>query len=479
MRAGPQSASKGKRELERLALRHVAHVRLWFNLGNVQKNAGDLDAARKSYEHVLSRQPRHRGALLKRAEVEAERGGRDLPFYRTAVDRLPQEPAVHTAFSSALAREGRVAEAIEYLSQLTGQAPLWIEGQNLLAQFRWQSGEAEDFDRGFVQATSRHPGNLPLRTAHIAAVRRTRGHAASLPLIAAARQAFAGAQVPLDKMEAVARAETGDFSRARELFEATEDGQDVFQQIEHGRLDLRTGRYGEAAARFEALLGRGHDAHVWPYIATSWRLTGNPRHDWLEGADARFASVMDVADRLPDLAELAECLRSLHFMKSQPIEQSLRGGTQTMGHLFHRPEPELIALRRGISEAVSEYIGALPPIDDTHPLLRVPRRPPRFSGAWSVRLTGRGFHAAHYHDQGWLSSALYIALPGGLGGAQKDGWLTFGQPPAELDLPLEPLKSVEPRPGRLALFPSIMWHGTRPFAEGERLTVAFDTVPSP
>jgi len=36
---------------------------------------------------------------------------------------------------------------------------------------------------------------------------------------------------------------------------------------------------------------------------------------------------------------------------------------------------------------------------------------------------------------------------------------------------------IEPKPGRLALFPSWMWHGTRPFAEGERITVAFDVAP--
>jgi len=35
---------------------------------------------------------------------------------------------------------------------------------------------------------------------------------------------------------------------------------------------------------------------------------------------------------------------------------------------------------------------------------------------------------------------------------------------------------VEPKPCRLALFPSWMWHGTRPFGEGERMTVAFDVA---
>jgi len=39
---------------------------------------------------------------------------------------------------------------------------------------------------------------------------------------------------------------------------------------------------------------------------------------------------------------------------------------------------------------------------------------------------------------------------------------------------LPPIRTIEPKPGRLVLFPSTMWHGTRPFDAGERLTVAFD-----
>jgi hypothetical protein len=76
---------------------------------------------------------------------------------------------------------------------------------------------------------------------------------------------------------------------------------------------------------------------------------------------------------------------------------------------------------------------------------------------------------------GWLSSALYIALPPDLGKDQA-GWLTIGEPQAQLGLDLPPLRVIEPKPGRLVLFPSTMWHGTRPFQVGERLTVAFDVA---
>lgn len=105
-------------------------------------------------------------------------------------------------------------------------------------------------------------------------------------------------------------------------------------------------------------------------------------------------------------------------------------------------------------------------------------RRPRFSGSWSVRLGGGGHHANHVHPQGWISSALYVALPPkNAGDAPDAGWLTLGEPQAALGLALPPSRMVEPVPGRLILFPSWLWHGTRPFGEGERLTVAFDVAP--
>jgi uncharacterized protein (TIGR02466 family) len=115
-------------------------------------------------------------------------------------------------------------------------------------------------------------------------------------------------------------------------------------------------------------------------------------------------------------------------------------------------------------------------MDPRHPLLGQPRdRPIRFAGSWSVRLSGGGYHANHVHPDGWISSALYIVLPPDLGDAEA-GFLVLGQPQAQLGLDLAPTRVVEPKPGRLALFPSWMWHGTRPFGEGERMTVAFDVA---
>ena len=82
------------------------------------------------------------------------------------------------------------------------------------------------------------------------------------------------------------------------------------------------------------------------------------------------------------------------------------------------------------------------------------------------------------HPEGWISSAYYVAVPPGVAGANDhQGWIQFGEP--RWPTPgVTAERFVEPRPGRLVLFPSCMWHGTVPFRDGvERLTIAFDAVP--
>jgi hypothetical protein len=165
-------------------------------------------------------------------------------------------------------------------------------------------------------------------------------------------------------------------------------------------------------------------------------------------------------------------------MQGRYLNQSVRSGTQTEGHLFSRIEPEIRALRAIVRAAVANYSAALGPIPDEHPQAHAsPVREVRFSGSWSVRLAGSGFHTNHVHPRGWISSALYVGLPDTIDeGDPFGGWLVLGEPPAELGLDLPPVHKIRPKAGQLVLFPSWMWHGTRPFRSGERLTVAFDVA---
>jgi hypothetical protein len=273
----------------------------------------------------------------------------------------------------------------------------------------------------------------------------------------------------------VARSELGEADAADALFAKVAQAQDATLDVRRVRHFLRTGRVEAALPLIDRVLSGEGAALMWPYAAIAWRMTGDSRWQWLEG-DPALVSVIDLAGKLPPLDRLAETLRGLHRAQGEYLDQSVRGGTQTDGPLFARIEPEIQAVRTAVAEAVQGHIARLPAPDPRHPALGPRRdRPVRFSGSWSVRLADAGHHSNHIHPLGWFSSALYVSLPPP--GPGQEGWLKLGQPREDLGLGLEPVRAVEPKAGRLVLFPSTMWHGTIPFAAGERLTIAFDVAP--
>jgi hypothetical protein len=186
------------------------------------------------------------------------------------------------------------------------------------------------------------------------------------------------------------------------------------------------------------------------------------------------------------MAAVASELHALHNMSHHPADQSLRDGTQTRGNLFERRSLKIQALARQVQRQVEERIAGLHS-DSRHPFLSRNRRKARFIGSWSVRLRSGGYHVSHIHQQGWLSSALYVELPDSVvragrstaAGEPSEGALTFGVPSAQFGLDLPPRRIERPKAGRLVIFPSYFWHGTLPFrSESPRLTVAFDMVPA-
>lgn len=157
-----------------------------------------------------------------------------------------------------------------------------------------------------------------------------------------------------------------------------------------------------------------------------------------------------------------------------PIGQSVKRGSQTKGALFARAEPDLARLEAVLHGAMAEYRAGLPPADPRHPLLAHRDDPWTIVGSWSILLNGQGHHAAHIHPRGLLSSASYWLVPDEVDADGQPGWLELGNPPPGLAQGLGSLHTVRPQPGTLVLFPSTLYHGTRPITQGTRMTVAFD-----
>ncbi|MFN4298059.1 MAG: putative 2OG-Fe(II) oxygenase [Brevundimonas sp.] len=400
---------------------------------------------------------------------------------RTAFSRGGDAPETWLALARALQKQTRYDEADAAFAEVLKRRPLALDALRDQAQLVWMrtgdvAAACERIDRMIVE----HPDVSLLRALKAKVLTYAgdpRGAYAAMtagPLTdAAGHLAASRAAVTFDPDKALAHARTAvalslDMEEARRgLVEAL----------------LAAGAAREAQPLVEAMLDRKPlDQNLLAFQATLWRLLEDPRLAQLYDYEAVVRGWrIDTPDGWPDLdsylADLARTLRGLHRLKTHPLDQSLRHGTQTSMDLLVSEEPTVRAFFRAIDGPIRRHMAMLGQGDD--PLRRRNTGAYRIKGAWSVHLQPDGFHADHLHPDGWLSSACYIALPDAIEGPGREGWIRFGRPGVPTAPPLEAQHYIKPEPGLLALFPSYMWHGTVPFSGDQtRLTIAFDVVPA-
>lgn len=457
--------------LERAAVA-IGSARLWQWVGLLQRSLDRHEAAIDAFARAARLAPGDASIAHGRAYTALEAGLPAVALFEAAWRLNPGSGEILAGLTSARFAAGEGNVAADQLALVVKNNPAWIDGHRTLAQVRALLSGKAAAGQSFAEAVATMPDQVELWEAWIATLVAGELYGEALDVVRRARRRL-GASPWIGLHEAIALSEQGEVDAAEPLFAAIEDPAAIVWRVRHL---LRSGRIAEALPVIDARLDPG-DPALWPYAAIAWRSTRDPRWQWLDG-QPKLVSVVDLTGDLPPLDRLADTLRGLHLARAEHLDQSVRGGTQTDGPLFSRIEPELRALREAIVRAVERHVAQLPATDPRHPTLAKPRnRRIRFAGSWSVRLAGQGHHANHVHPQGWLSSAFYVALPDEAErGGGEAGWLTLGQPQAGLGLDLAPVRAIEPKPGQLVLFPSTMWHGTMPFARGERLTVAFDVA---
>jgi tetratricopeptide (TPR) repeat protein len=436
------------------------------------RNLQQMENALDAMERASRLDPRHAQTRFALALLNFETWRPSADLFEHAHELAPGNLSIIHNHAAALAAEGDPSGAEDLLERALLEHPGWFDGHRVLATLRITLAN-EDPARSFAYACDKEPQNLSLRLAWFHFLATTRNWNAVRSVIAGGRKLL-GDHRAFTVADIFIESESGERADDLNLFDQVKDFRDPGLDLCHIRHLLRLRRADEAEAIAQRNIGTMSEAMFWPYLSLAWRLQGKAEGEWLDGSPLH-ARAFDLDFEQNELRLLAETLRSLHRMKAPYPEQSVRGGTQTDRQLFFHPSPIIQTTRTKIAKAIRAYIDALPPPDPAHPLLAQRRDSILFEGSWSVRLTAQGFHSCHTHTQGWISSAFYVALPDADAmGPPPSGWLALGTPPPELNLGLDAHQRIEPKLGRLVLFPSTMWHGTLPFADGERLTLAFD-----
>ncbi|MGJ4728240.1 tetratricopeptide repeat protein [Luteimonas sp. SDU101] len=466
--------------------------------GKVLREQGQWNAAETTLRKALALVPEQPSAWVDLGVVLRLLGRVDdaLDAYRRAERMLRQRgevpPELQDAINGVLIDAGRMGEALEGARKLVAMHPGHAPAHETLSNLLWENGTQlapdEDPLATFRTAANAKPGNRALQLGLARMLLATSRAEEALELLQPLRK-----REPDDALLSWFAADAFDALQEREqasvLYSAVADG-------ELGRLPeflnararhaFRVGDIGLAASCAEKAVELDPSGQEgWSHLATAWRLAGDEREHWLCDYD-RLVGFVEVptprgfASRSAFLQALAETLEAMHNATREPINQSVRGGTQTAGQLFGRDLAIIHATEAALRAAIESWLVTLPD-DPLHPFLSRRRRSVDFVTSWSVRLRSSGHHSNHIHPKGWASSAFYVSLPSCVrdpDAGDRAGWIQFGQPLESLRLSLPPRRLVHPRPGYVALFPSYMWHGTVPFDGREsRLTIAFDMQP--
>jgi Flp pilus assembly protein TadD len=476
-----------------LALAPQPTVAMLHLHAQIEGDVGLVDSALATLDKALAVAPDHTGLLHTKAVLlqRRQRSAQALALLERAQALGLDAADAHYNRGNALQGVGRHDEArAAYRAALQRQGghPLALYD---LARLRFRQGDA-DWDAELRAAVAADPrADLPAGTLAHLLWRAERWADAAEAWAEALRRNPQAPGLHDGQGRALVRLGRIDEGLAAHARATALAPQDAELAANHAASLLVAGRPDAALAEAEraCALAPAHQ-YAQALRGLAWRLLGDGREHWLEDFE-RFVGVYDLppppgfADMADFNAALAEELAALHGDRRHPVDQTLRGGTQTVGDIFEQQHPLVDALKKRIAEAVTEHVASLPR-DTWHPFLgrgdAARERGWRFTDSWSSRLSRQGFHTDHVHPHGWLSSAYYVQVPPGVADpARGEGWIRFGQP----DLPLPGIapgalvrRTEVPRPGRLVLFPSMMWHGTTPFHDDAvRMTIAFDVVP--
>jgi uncharacterized protein (TIGR02466 family) len=163
---------------------------------------------------------------------------------------------------------------------------------------------------------------------------------------------------------------------------------------------------------------------------------------------------------------------------AERVQGMLHNGKQSAGNLFKRPEASFRALSELIKQEFLNYKNKFADADCE--LIKSFPTELEFTSSWYVKMQQGGHLSAHIHEIGWISGAVYLAMPTPKDGS-NEGAFEYGMHGDDYPQKHQnfPVAHVMPNVGDIVLFPSSLFHRTIPFnSNEERICIAFDLKPN-
>ncbi len=460
-------------------------------LGGLLADQGRGEEAEASLREALALNPRDRRQIaalqqfLGVALKQQRRLKEALQLFDAAEAAQPDNPAVDHCRGLTLQDMGDMEGAIRFYRRALQRNPLNMVAQQELNKLLYRLGRDSEFLKSLDEASAKHPSSPSPALLKADFLFKTGKLAEAAVEFERAAKLMPHSWLPPD-MLGVIYARQGEYDRALQMHERAVGlaPQNAQAWTNFAEDLLRAGDPERARDTAERALSLQPNQQM---AIAAWsialRRLGDPREADLNDYD----SLVQVFDLPPPEGyssmeafnrDLNAYLDPMHRDMREPLEQTLRSGTQNHDNLIGRGHEPVERLRARIDEALHTYISRMKERWD-HPLFRRRTHDVRYQGSWSVRLKDCGYHTNHVHPFGWISSCYYVSLPDAVEDENgKQGWLKFGEPNFDAGLGNAVCRTVKPVAGRLVLFPSYMWHGTIPFrSQQQRTTIAFDVIP--
>jgi len=473
------------------AIKHDSKQAKYYNLlGLLHKKLLHYSEAISALESALAIQPNYIKAIHNLGTIYREEGRikEAINCFNFVLNNSPDQVETWEAIGSLYQSTEDFDRAIVAYQKLLALEPDNLKIHSVLNNMMWETGRHENFLKSYELAMQARPDSHNIVAAYAKDLEFSNAYEQAKAVIEKAIKNQGRHPIFLHRLAHINLVKDNK-EKARTLMEeillTVTDNDEYY--TDYAQILLEVGEYEHALKQADLAEKINPDFQkIWSIKGDCWRLLGDEKYHWLCDYET-FVQPMKIKvpsgfSTIDDFNQaLEQELTKLHITDVNPRDQTLIGGTQTIGDLYLNRNPIIQKLRIAVLEAVIYYIRGLPN-DETHPHLRRKTEMLQFAGAWSVRLKNEGFHVNHYHPKGWISGPYYVKLPSVVNNStfdgERPGWVNFGASRYGPKEDRKPERIIKPQAGIQVFFPSYMWHGTNSFQSNDfRMTAPCDIIP--
>ncbi len=418
---------------------------LHFNLGIVFGNLNRFEEAANSYRKAIALNPKFFEAYGNLGTLMQKQGKLEeaVASYRKAIS-INADARGYFNLGTALRDQGKLDEAIKSYQQAIKLFPNYADAHSNLGETLRDQGNMQEAIKSYQNALALNP-NHPSANYNMAEF-----------LYLAKR-----------------------YDEAIPHFEVSQ--LDDWQERSMYCL-YKAERFEEFKNKLDAIVKSG--SHTAPFLATlSTHYSINfgvddPYNFCKNGLDFVYNAA------IPELSEANSPLLNalLNDINNAEIAERVQGmlhnGKQSAGNLFKRPEDSFRTLGELVKKEFINYKNKFSGADCE--LIKSFPEELEFTSSWFVKMRQGGHLDSHIHEIGWISGAVYLAMPSDKK-SPEEGAFEYGThgdsyPQKHSNFPVG---RVIPNVGEIVLFPSSLFHRTIPFTSNEeRICIAFDLKPA-